>query len=138
MDNVTYEDKIMQEEIFGPVMPIITFEDFDSVIDRLKSQPKPLALYIFSKDKANINRVTKELSYGGGCINDVIIHLATTSMGFGGVGDSGMGCYHGKYGFDAFSHKKSIVDKKTWIDLPMRYQPYKSKIYEKLLHIFLK
>lgn len=138
MDNVTYEDKIMQEEIFGPVMPIITFEDFDSVIDRLKSQPKPLALYIFSKDKANINRVTKELSYGGGCINDVIIHLATTSMGFGGVGDSGMGCYHGKYGFDAFSHKKSIVDKKTWIDLPMRYQPYKSKIYKKLLHIFLK
>lgn len=138
MDNVTYEDKIMQEEIFGPVMPIITFEDFDSVIDRLKSQPKPLALYIFSKDKANINRVTKELSYGGGCINDVIIHLATTSMGFGGVGDSGMGCYHGKYGFDAFSHKKSIVDKKTWIDLPMRYQPYKSKLYEKLLHIFLK
>lgn len=138
MDNVTYEDKIMQEEIFGPVMPIITFEDFDSVIDRLKSQPKPLALYIFSKDKANINRVTNELSYGGGCINDVIIHLATTSMGFGGVGDSGMGCYHGKYGFDAFSHKKSIVDKKTWIDLPMRYQPYKSKLYEKLLHIFLK
>ena len=76
--------------------------------------------------------------YGGGCINDVVIHLATSAMGFGGVGESGMGAYHGKDGFDAFSHHKSIVDKKTWLDLPMRYQPYKSKFYEKLLHIFLR
>ena len=82
--------------------------------------------------------MTAELSYGGGCINDVIIHLATNAMGFGGVGESGMGSYHGKDGFDAFSHYKSIVDKKTWLDLPMRYQPYKSRLYEKLLHMFLK
>lgn len=138
MDNVTYDDAVMGEEIFGPIMPILTFDSFDDVVDELKSKDKPLALYLFTSDKKHIKRVTTELSYGGGCINDVIIHLATSEMGFGGVGESGMGSYHGKDGFDAFSHYKSIVDKKTWLDLPMRYQPYKSKFYERLLHIFLK
>ncbi len=138
MDNVTYDDAVMGEEIFGPIMPIITFDDFDAVVDELKTKDKPLALYLFTSDKRHIKRVTTELSYGGGCINDVVIHLATSEMGFGGVGESGMGSYHGKDGFDAFSHYKSIVDKKTWLDLPMRYQPYKSKLYEKLLHIFLR
>lgn len=138
MDNVSYEDAIMGEEIFGPVMPILTFDSFDDMIEEQKGRDKPLALYIFSGNKRNISRVTKELSYGGGCINDVVIHLATSNMGFGGVGESGMGSYHGKDGFDAFSHYKSIVDKKTWIDLPMRYQPYKSKLYDKLLHMFLR
>ena len=138
MDNVTEEDAIMGEEIFGPIMPILTFDNFDNVVEELKCKDKPLALYIFSSDKKHINRVTSELSYGGGCINDVVIHLATSNMGFGGVGESGMGSYHGKDGFDAFSHTKSIVDKKTWLDLPMRYQPYKSKLYEKLIHIFLR
>ncbi len=138
MDNVSFDDKVMGEEIFGPIMPIITYDDFDTVIDELKDKDKPLALYLFSSDKKHINRVTKELSYGGGCINDVVIHLATSSMGFGGVGESGMGSYHGIEGFNAFSHYKSIVDKKTWLDLPMRYQPYKNKLYEKLLHIFLR
>lgn len=138
MDNVSSQDAIMQEEIFGPIMPIISFDSFDTVINDLKNKEKPLALYLFTSDKKHINRITKELSYGGGCINDVIIHLATSEMGFGGVGASGMGSYHGRDGFDAFSHTKSIVDKKTWLDLPMRYQPYKNKFYEKLLHIFLK
>ena len=138
MDAVTQADAVMQEEIFGPIMPVLTFDCFDTVIEDLKNKEKPLALYLFTRDKKHIHRVTTELSYGGGCINDVIIHLATHEMGFGGVGESGMGAYHGKDGFDAFSHYKSIVDKKTWIDLPMRYQPYKSKFYEKLLHIFLK
>lgn len=138
MDNVTYDDAVMGEEIFGPIMPIISFDDFDSVVNELKGKDKPLALYLFSSNKSHIKRVTTELSYGGGCINDVIIHLATSEMGFGGVGESGMGSYHGKDGFDAFSHYKSIVDKKTWIDLPIRYQPYKSKLSEKLLHFFLK
>lgn len=138
MDNVSFDDIVMGEEIFGPIMPIVAFDDFDVVVDDLKTKDKPLALYLFTSDKKHINRVTLELSYGGGCINDVIIHLATSNMGFGGVGESGMGSYHGKAGFNAFSHYKSIVDKKTWIDLPMRYQPYKSKLYEKLLHIFLK
>ena len=138
MDNVTYDDAVMGEEIFGPIMPILTFESFDTVIDELKDKDKPLALYIFSSNKQHIKRATTELSYGGGCINDVVIHLATSEMGFGGVGESGMGSYHGKDGFDAFSHYKSIVDKKTWMDLPMRYQPFKSNLYETLLHIFLR
>ena len=138
MDNVVYEDAVMGEEIFGPIMPILAFDDFDAVIDELKDKDKPLALYIFSSNKKHIKRVTTELSYGGGCVNDVVIHLATSEMAFGGVGESGMGSYHGKAGFDTFSHYKSIVDKKTWMDLPMRYQPYKSKLYETLLHIFLR
>ncbi len=138
LDNVTYEDAVMKEEIFGPILPILTFRDFDEMIGELKEKDRPLAFYLFSNDRRHQERVTKELSYGGGCINDVVIHLATSEMGFGGVGASGMGSYHGKAGFEAFSHRKSIVDKKTWIDLPMRYQPYGNKIYENLLHLFLK
>ena len=138
MDNVNYNDAVMGEEIFGPIMPVLTFDDFDKLADELKDKEKPLALYLFSGNKKHINRVTKELSYGGGCINDVVVHLATSEMGFGGVGESGMGSYHGKDGFEAFSHFKSVMDKKTWLDLPMRYQPYKNKLYEKLLHMFLK
>ena len=137
MDNVTENDAVMGEEIFGPIMPILTFDDFDKLVDELKDKDKPLALYLFSGNKKHIERVTKELSYGGGCINDVVVHLATSEMGFGGVGESGMGSYHGKAGFEAFSHYKSVMDKKTWLDLPMRYQPY-NKLYEKLLHMFLK
>lgn len=138
MDNVTENDAVMGEEIFGPIMPILTFDDFDKMVDNLKDKDKPLALYLFSSDKKRIKRITTELSYGGGCINDVVVHLSTSEMGFGGVGQSGMGSYHGKDGFDAFSHYKSIMDKKIWLDLPMRYQPYKNKMYEKLLHLFLK
>ena len=138
MDHVTWDDAVMQEEIFGPILPVLTFDDFDEVYALLAEKPKPLALYLFSEDKARIREVTERCSYGGGCINDVIIHLATSEMGFGGVGESGMGTYHGKEGFDAFSHTKSIVDKKTWMDLPMRYQPYKRGLYGKLLHWFLR
>lgn len=138
MDHVTFDDAVMQEEIFGPIMPILTFDQFDEIYDLLTSQAKPLALYLFSEDKEHINAITKRCSYGGGCINDTVIHLATSEMGFGGVGESGMGAYHGKVGFDAFSHTKSIVDKKTWMDLPMRYQPYQKGIYGKILRMFLK
>ena len=138
MENVTFADAVMGEEIFGPILPILTFDDFDAVTAELKDKDKPLALYLFSSDKKHIKKVTEELSYGGGCINDVVIHLATSAMPFGGVGESGMGGYHGKAGFDAFTHYKSIVDKKTWLDLPMRYQPYKSRLYEALLHLFLR
>ncbi len=138
MDQVTQQDSVMGQEIFGPIMPVLTFTSFDQVVYDLKKKDKPLALYLFSSNKQHIDRVTKELSYGGGCINDVVIHLATSEMGFGGVGESGMGSYHGKTGFETFSHEKSIVDKKTWMDLPMRYQPFKSKLYGKLLHMFLR
>ncbi len=138
MDNVSFDDAVMQEEIFGPVMPIITYDKFDDVFEILRDKQKPLALYLFSEDKKHIKAITERISYGGGCVNDTIIHLATSEMGFGGVGESGMGSYHGKEGFDVFSHTKSIVDKKTFMDLPMRYQPYKSKLNEKLLHFFLR
>ncbi len=137
LDNVTWDDAVMQEEIFGPVMPVIPFENFEEVYPVLKDRPEPLACYIFSNSRAHIAEITEKLPYGGGCVNDVVIHLATSEMGFGGVGESGMGSYHGKSGFEAFSHTKSIVDKKTWLDLPMRYQPYQ-KIYRKLLDFFLK
>ena len=137
MDGVTFSDAVMQEEIFGPVLPILTYERFEDIFTLLSDREKPLALYIFSEDKQHIEQLTRRIRYGGGCINDVVIHLATSEMGFGGVGESGMGAYHGKIGFDTFSHIKSIVDKKTWMDLPMRYQPY-NKFYRKLLNIFLR
>lgn len=137
LDNVSWNDPVMGQEIFGPILPILTYENFNVIISALQDKPKPLALYLFSSNQEHIHRVTRQLRYGGGCINDVVIHLATSRMGFGGVGESGMGAYHGKVGFDAFTHYKAIVDKKTWLDLPMRYQPYK-KFHEKLLHIFLK
>ena len=137
MDNVTFDDAVMQEEIFGPVMPIITFDNIEEVIKHQSTLPKPLALYMFSVNRKNINLVTNRLSFGGGCVNDTIIHLATSQLPFGGVGESGMGAYHGREGFEAFSHTKSIVDKKTWIDLPVRYQPYK-KLYEKMIKLLLR
>ncbi len=138
MTKVTEDDAVMGEEIFGPILPVISFTSFDQVVQGLKTKAKPLACYLFSSNKQYINRYKKEMQFGGGCINDVVIHLATSEMPFGGVGESGMGGYHGKRGFEAFSHSKSIVDKKTWIDLPMRYQPYTSKLYRKLLQMFLR
>ena len=137
MDNVTWEDAVMKEEIFGPIMPILTYTDFDKCIQTIKEKPSPLALYLFSSNKTRVAQVTKLVPYGGGCINDTIIHLATSNMPFGGVGNSGMGGYHGKEGFKTFTHYKSIVDKKTWLDLPFRYQPY-TKLYDKLIRMFLR
>ncbi len=138
MDNVTWKDTVMQEEIFGPIMPILTFDTMDEIYSLLANKPKPLAFYLFSEDKNRIKQVTERCSFGGGCINDTIIHLATSEMGFGGVGESGMGSYHGKEGFDAFSHTKNMVNKKTWMDLPMRYQPFNRGLYSRLLRIFLR
>ena len=137
MDHVTYEDSVMQEEIFGPIMPVLTYDSLDDLIRKINSMPHPLALYFFTRDKTSVRKVTAQCQFGGGCINDTIIHLATSEMPFGGFGESGMGGYHGKEGFRTFSHYKSIVDKKTWLDLPMRYQPYK-EIHDKLIHFFLK
>ena len=137
LDNVTFSDPVMQEEIFGPIMPILVFDHLDEVIRKVNAMPHPLALYIFTSDKKAAAKVLSRCGFGGGCVNDTIIHLATTEMGFGGFGESGMGAYHGKTGFDTFTHYKSIVDKKTWIDLPMRYQPYR-KICEKMVRFFLK
>ena len=137
LDNVTFGDAVMQEEIFGPVMPILTYDSLDEAIRNICTMPHPLALYIFTNDKTVSRKVISHCGFGGGCINDTIIHLATSEMGFGGFGPSGMGSYHGRDGFNTFTHYKSIVDKKTWLDLPMRYQPYK-KLNEKLVRVFLK
>lgn len=137
LDNVTLEDAVMKEEIFGPILPILTFDDMDNAVKTIKSFEKPLALYLFSNDKKTQDYFLKNVSFGGGCINDTIIHLATSYMGFGGVGQSGYGSYHGKRSFDLFSHEKSIVKKYNYIDLPIRYQPY-SKKKEKIIKIFMK
>jgi aldehyde dehydrogenase (NAD+) len=137
LDNVTWADSVMGEEVFGPVLPVLTYDSLDDVIETVNSHPKPLALYIFSRSKRVVQLVTGRCAYGGGCVNDVVIHLATSHMGFGGVGESGMGSYHGKAGFDAFTHYKSMVDKKTWLDLPMRYHPYTEK-NDRLVRHFLK
>lgn len=137
LDNVSFSDAVMQEEIFGPLLPILTYDSITSAIQQINSMPHPLALYLFTSDKRVAKTVTASCGFGGGCINDTIIHLATSEMGFGGFGESGMGSYHGRDGFFTFSHTKSIVDKKTWMDLPMRYQPYRS-VNEKLLQLFLR
>lgn len=136
LDHITPEDAVMQEEIFGPVLPILTYETLDEAENFIREREKPLALYLFTKSKDAEKRFLKYVSFGGGCINDTIIHLATSEMGFGGVGNSGMGSYHGKKSFDTFSHEKSIVKKYCWIDMPMRYQPYKS-LYLKIIKWFL-
>ncbi len=137
MDNVSWDDLIMQEEIFGPILPILTFKSADYIIEKIENRPHPLALYVFSQDKKFIDKITSHCRFGGGCINDVVVHLATPEMPFGGFGESGMGAYHGKFGFETFSHRRSILDKSLCVDLPMRYQPYKTS-YFKLLKLFLK
>ncbi len=138
LDSVTPDDPVMQEEIFGPILPILTYREFEEVYAYLADRPKPLALYFFSRDNRRIKEVTARIRYGGGCINDTVIHLASSELPFGGVCESGMGSYHGKDGFDTFTHTKSIVRKGTRIDLRMRYHPYKSKLYEKLVRMFLR
>lgn len=136
LDHVKADAPIMQEEIFGPVLPVLTFKNVEEAEAFVMEHEKPLALYLFTTNKETENRILKNVSFGGGCINDTIIHLATSHMPFGGVGNSGMGGYHGKYSFDTFSHKKSIVKKYNWIDLPIRYQPY-TKAKSALLKKFL-
>lgn len=137
LDHITWQDSIMQEEIFGPLLPVLTFKSLKEAAVQINSMPSPLALYHFSSSQKNICFVKERIQFGGGCINDTLIHLATSGMGFGGVGESGIGSYHGKCGFDTFSHHKSIVDKKTFLDLPMRYQPY-NKFYGSLIRLFVR
>lgn len=137
LDHVTPEDAVMQEEIFGPLFPVIAVENMAEAERFICEREKPLALYLFTQNRKTAERFLKHVPFGGGCINDTIIHLATSRMGFGGVGSSGMGSYHGKKSFETFSHEKSVVKKHTWMDLPVRYAPYHAW-QEKLLRIFLK
>ena len=137
LDNVHPDSPVMQEEIFGPILPLLTYHDIEDVITSIRSRPKPLALYLFSNCKTTQKRILQSLSFGGGCINDTIMHLASHHLPFGGVGESGMGSYHGKQSFLTFSHQKSILKKSNRFDIPIRYAPYTS-LKEILLKTFLK
>lgn len=127
IDNVDVDAKIMQEEIFGPILPIVTYEDFDDALAFIQSKPKPLSLYLFSEDENATERVLNELSFGGGAINDTLMHIANPNLPFGGVGNSGIGQYHGKYSFNTFSHDKSYIFKTTRLESSIIFPPYKGK-----------
>ena len=137
MDNVSWDDAVMQEEIFGPVLPVLTFDTYEELYSIFASKPKPLGFYIFSEDKKRVNETIERCQFGGGCVNDTIMQIAINSFGFGGVGESGMGSYHGKAGFMAFSHEKSIHTKVSWFDFPVRYAPH-NKIFEAISHIYMR
>lgn len=129
VDNPTLDSKLMQDEIFGPILPVLTYKDDSSDIDNIiYNYEKPLSLYVFSKDKKFIDKIMSTYSFGGGAINDPLIHFGNHRLPFGGVGASGVGAYHGKHGFDTFSHHKSISKRGTWFDPPVRYAPYKGKL----------
>ncbi len=128
LDDVSWEDPVMQEEIFGPILPVLEYEELNEIVRSMNKRSKPLALYLFSKNKTIQQQVVKNIDFGGGCINDTIAHLGNHRLPFGGVGNSGMGNYHGKSSFDVFSHEKSIMKKPTWLDIPLRYAPYKGKL----------
>lgn len=128
LNNISWEDTIMQEEIFGPILPVIEYSDITEAIACINSRPKPLALYLFSQNKNLQHRVLQETSSGGVCINETVMHFGVPSLPFGGVGDSGIGSYHGKASFDTFSHKKSVLQNSFLFDLKLRYPPYKGKL----------
>ncbi len=137
MDHVTREDAVMQEEIFGPILPVIAFDDIEEAFRFVLEGEKPLAAYLFTGDKKTEKHFLDRISFGGGCINDTVVHLATSRMGFGGVGCSGMGSYHGRRSFETFTHEKNILKKYGWVDLPLRYQPH-GKTKDKIIRMFLK
>ncbi|HFE9686451.1 aldehyde dehydrogenase [Clostridium perfringens] len=128
LKNITWDDPVMEREIFGPIFPILTFENLDEVIRVVNSKDKPLALYYFSEDKNKIEKVLNSTSSGGVTINDTLVHVSSSYLPFGGVGNSGMGEYHGKYSFDLFSNKKGVMNRKTFLDLKIRYAPFKNKL----------
>ena len=134
---VDSNSSVMKEEIFGPILPIITYQHEEEIYSIVAKSPTPLALYLFSTNKKMIREITTKISFGGGCINDTIIHLATSYMPFGGVGNSGIGSYHGNKSFATFTHFKSIVNKSNLLDLPIRYTPY-TKLKTKMIKMFLK
>lgn len=124
MDNVSFSDAVMQEEIFGPILPIISYKNLADAIAQVKAQPKPLACYILTKERDKKEQILNELSFGGGAVNESIMHITNSHLPFGGVGDSGIGNYHGEAGFMAFSHEKSIMEKQTWFEPSFKFAPY--------------
>ncbi|WP_333600424.1 aldehyde dehydrogenase [Flavobacterium sp.] len=128
LDESGQERLVMQEEIFGPLLPVLSFETEEDLQRIVSKYEKPLSLYVFSENNAFAKKIIQQYSFGGGCINDTVVHFANKRLPFGGVGHSGIGAYHGRFAFDTFSHHKSIVKKANWLDLPFRYAPYKGKI----------
>lgn len=137
LEGVTFDSAVMKEEIFGPVLPVLTFSSREELLAMIRHFEKPLACYLFTRDREMERWAIRHIPFGGGCINDTIVHLATSEMGFGGVGYSGMGSYHGRAGFETFSHRKSILKKYNWIDLPLRYHPY-CEMKEKIIRAVLR
>ncbi len=127
LKNISFEDEVMKDEIFGPILPVLSFTDLHEAIKMVKERPKPLACYIYSKNRKIIDKLLKEISFGGGAVNDSLMHLSNSNLPFGGVGLSGIGNYHGKSGFDTFSHNKSILDKPFWLEPNIKYTPYSKK-----------
>ena len=137
LDGISWEDPVMQEEIFGPLLPVMTYDDLSEAVLKIKKLPRPLALYLFSNNRQNTQRVLGEISFGGGCINDTLLHFANPHLPFGGVGSSGIGSYHGKASFETFSHKKSVLKKPLRIDTPLRYPPFKDRIHSLIFaHVY--
>lgn len=128
IDGVSWDSPVMEEEIFGPILPVLEYQDLNDAIAQINARPKPLALYLFSKDKQKQQQVLQQTSSGGVCLNDTVMQVGVTTLPFGGVGDSGMGNYHGKASFDTFSHFKSVLKKGFWFDLNWRYPPYNGKL----------
>ena len=128
MKDVSWGDKIMDEEIFGPVLPIIPYENLNNAIEKITNLPKPLAFYLFTESEKNKKDIITKVSFGGGCVNDTMVHLANPNLPFGGVGTSGFGSYHGKKSFDTFTHYKSVFEQVTKVDIPLRYPPYEGKL----------
>jgi len=136
LHNISFEDHIMQDEIFGPILPIIAFENLEDVIAKIKEREKPLSLYIYSKNKKIIKKILHEISFGGGAINESLVQMSNPNLPFGGIGASGIGAYHSKTGFDTFTHFKSILHKTSWFEPNIKYTPFtelKSKILRLLL-----
>ena len=136
IDCKSLESLSMQEEIFGPILPIITYSSEEEIETIIHSYEKPLSLYVFTSNKSFAKKVIQQYSFGGGAVNDTVVHFANHRLPFGGVGHSGQGAYHGKHSFNTFSHSKSMVNRFTWLDIPLRYAPYKGKL--KLLKLFFK
>ncbi|HXH30345.1 MAG TPA: aldehyde dehydrogenase [Bacteriovoracaceae bacterium] len=126
--DVSWEDKVMQEEIFGPILPVVPYENLEEVIKKLRSLPKPLAFYVFGQNSQRTKKIIDQVPFGGGCINDTLLHLTNPNLPFGGIGPSGLGSYHGKKSFDTFTHYKSVFEQMTAVDIPIRYPPYKGKL----------
>jgi aldehyde dehydrogenase (NAD+) len=135
IDDIGWDDPIMQDEIFGPILPVLAFEKSEDAVERIKRLPRPLAFYCFSNNRQFSEQLLDDLSFGGGCINDTLLHFANPYLPFGGIGSSGIGSYHGKMSFETFSHRKSILKRSFWLEAPLRYPPYgrKLKILERIL-----